>query len=143
MLTVRACPGGGLPMQRGASMTTSEHIDIGGEALGGVSSMEDDDEGDVPEGLVRLELEAPEIEEALAAEAIEVEAAQDIDVPDELLPEEVVEALVAERQPRWVPPSGQVRAGDGSVCLRMPRLVPPSCQARACANRGQVYLRMP
>jgi hypothetical protein len=90
--------GGGAPMQRGASLATTQHVDPAA-----VAAMEESgDEDDVPEGAVRFELEAGDIEAALAEDGLEVEAREDVDVPDALLPDEVVEALVAERRPRFV-----------------------------------------
>ena len=47
---------------------------------------------------------AAEIEEALAEAGLEVEAQPEVDVPPALLPDELVATMVAERQPRFVPP---------------------------------------
>ncbi|KAL4457809.1 hypothetical protein ABPG75_012674 [Micractinium tetrahymenae] len=100
--------GGGAPMQRGASLATTQHVDPAA-----VAAMEESgDEDDVPEGAVRFELEAADIEAALAEQGIEVEAREDVEVPDALLPDDAVQALVAERQPRFVPVDGASTSGD-------------------------------
>lgn len=73
-LTVHAwCIGGAAPMQRGASMTTSEHIDPS-IAPANLADMEDSDEGDIPEGGVRFDITAEQIAVAIAAESLEVSA---------------------------------------------------------------------
>jgi hypothetical protein len=77
---------------------------------------ESSDEDDVPEGAVRFELDAAEIEVALSEVGMEIEAREDVDVPDALLPEEAVQALVAERQPAFVPIDGSpAAAANGSM----------------------------
>lgn len=58
-------------MQRGASMTTSEHIDPS-IAPANLADMEDSDQGDIPEGAVRFDISAEEIADAIAAESLEV-----------------------------------------------------------------------
>ena len=58
-------------MQRGASMTTSEHIDPA-IAPATLADMEDPDKADIPEGAVRFEVTAEQIADALAAESLEV-----------------------------------------------------------------------
>lgn len=63
--------GGAAPMQRGASMTTSEHIDPS-IAPANLDDMEDSDQGDIPEGVVRFDITAEEIADAIAAESLEV-----------------------------------------------------------------------
>ena len=60
-------------MQRGASMTTSEHIDPS-IAPANLADMEDSDEGDIPEGGVRFDITAEQIAAAIAAESLEVRA---------------------------------------------------------------------
>lgn len=94
--------GAAAPMPRGASMATTQHVD---PAL--VAAMEESGEDDEPpEGAVRFELDAAAIEEALAEDGLEVEALADVDVPDALVSPEDAEALLAERQPRFVPLDG-------------------------------------
>lgn len=110
--------GSGLPMARGASMTTDMHFDktpppdaaAVAEALGGEDS-DADAAGEVPEGLVRFELTAEEIEAALAEPSLEVEAPEDIDVPDALVPPERVAELLASRKPHFVPVPGREAEG--------------------------------
>jgi hypothetical protein len=94
--------GGAAPLQRGASLATTQHVDPAA-----VAAMEESGgEEEVPEGAVRFELDAAAIEAALAESGLEVEAREDVDVPLALLPDEAVEALVAERQPRFVQVEG-------------------------------------
>ena len=108
--------GSGLPMARGASMTTDMHFDKTPDAasvadsLGGEES-DADAAGEVPEGLVRFELTAEEIEAALAEPSLEVEAPEDIDVPDALVPPERVAELLALRKPHFVPVPGREAEG--------------------------------
>ena len=64
-------PGGGLPLQRGASMTTDKHVDPAAAVPTG-DGEEDSNLQDVPEGAVRFELDRGEIEEALAAPSMQV-----------------------------------------------------------------------
>ena len=104
----------GAPMARGASMATDMHVSGTPPALDDDS----DGDGDVPEGAVRFELGAEEIEAALKAPSLEVEAPDDIDVPDSLLPEERVAELLAERVPAFVPLPG--READGATPLPDP-----------------------
>lgn len=108
--------GSGLPMARGASMTTDMHFDKApdaaavADALGGEES-DADAAGEVPEGLVRFELTAEEIEAALAEPSLEVEAPEDIDVPDALVPPERVAELLASQKPHFVPVPGRESEG--------------------------------
>ena len=60
-----------MPMQRGASLTTSEHIDPA-VAPAQVADLEDPDSADIPEGAVRFNVTAEEIAEAIAEESLEV-----------------------------------------------------------------------
>ena len=112
--------GGGLPMQRGASMTTDMHFDKAppvadaaavAAALGSGEDSDADAAGEAPEGLVRFELTAEEIEAALAEPSLEVEAPEDIDVPDALVPPERVAELLASRRPHFVPVPGREAEG--------------------------------
>lgn len=52
-------------------MTTSEHIDPS-IAPANLADMEDSDQGDIPEGVVRFDITAEEIADAIAAESLEV-----------------------------------------------------------------------
>ena len=63
--------GGGLPLQRGSSMTTDKHVDPAAAVPTG-DEEEDSNLQDVPEGAVRFELEPADIEEALAAPSMQV-----------------------------------------------------------------------
>lgn len=118
--------GGAAPMQRGASLATTQHVDPAAVIAVDDSS----DEDDVPEGAVRFELDAAAIEEALAEDGVEIEARADVDVPDHLLPDEAVQQLVAERQPHFV-------AADGSP-------LPPAAAGAASTpgHNGVVQLRL-
>ena len=105
-------------MARGASMTTDMHFEKApdaaavAEALEGAGEESDADAaGEVPEGLVRFELTAEEIEAALAEPSLEVEAPEDIDVPDALVPPERVAELLAARKPHFVPVPGREAEG--------------------------------
>ena len=66
-----ALAGGGLPLQRGASMTTDKHVDPAAPVPAG-DEVEDSNLQDVPEGAVRFDLEPADIEEALAAPSMQV-----------------------------------------------------------------------
>lgn len=100
--------GGGAPLQRGAHIATMEHVDVSGTGSDIASSLDEDSDGDIPEGAVRFELEAEQIAEALAEAGEEVERAADVEVPESLLPAAELEVLLAERQPRFVPVDGEV-----------------------------------
>ncbi|CAL8466878.1 g6414 [Coccomyxa elongata] len=93
--------GGGLPMTRGASMTTDKHVDPAAPVV--VADEEDSNLTDVPEGTVRFELDPEEIAQELAAPSLQVDPPEDIEVPQSLLPPDLVEQLVAERNPHFVP----------------------------------------
>lgn len=56
----------------------------------------------VPEGAVRFELQAEDIAAAIAEASGEIAAAEDIPVPDALLPDDQVEALLAQGPPSYV-----------------------------------------
>ena len=58
-------------MQRGASLTTSEHIDPASPPAQ-LAEMEDPDSADIPEGAVRFNITAEDIAAALAEDSIEV-----------------------------------------------------------------------
>ena len=63
--------GGGMPIQRGASLTTNEHIDPASPPAQ-LAEMEDPDKTDVPEGAVPFNVSAEEIADAIAEESGEV-----------------------------------------------------------------------
>ena len=65
--------GGGMPMQRGASLTTSEHIDPASPPAQ-LADMEDPNNADIPEGAIRFNVTAEDIASALAEDSIEVVA---------------------------------------------------------------------
>lgn len=68
----QACfAGSGVPMQRGASLTTSEHIDPASPPAQ-LADMEDPDSADIPEGAVRFNVTAEDIASAIAEESLEV-----------------------------------------------------------------------
>ena len=58
-------------MQRGASLTTSEHIDPASPPPQ-LAEMEDPDSADIPVGAVRFNVTAEEIAAAIAEESLEV-----------------------------------------------------------------------
>ena len=58
-------------MQRGASLTTSEHIDPASPPAQ-LADMEDPDSADIPEGAVRFNVTAEDIACALSEESLEV-----------------------------------------------------------------------
>lgn len=58
-------------MQRGASLTTSEHIDPASPPAQ-LADMEDPDNADIPEGAVRFNVTAEDIASAIAEESLEV-----------------------------------------------------------------------
>ncbi len=62
--------GGGIPMARGASMTTDKHVDPAAPVQ--IAGDEDADLQDVPEGNVSFELDPDEIADALAAPSLQV-----------------------------------------------------------------------
>jgi predicted Zn-dependent peptidase len=102
--------GSAAPMQRGASMATTQHVDPAS-----VSTIEDSGEDDEPpEGAVRFELDAAAIEDALSEVGLEVEALPDVDVPDALISPEDSEVLLQERKPQFVPLDGPNGTGDVS-----------------------------
>ena len=70
-LKLVAFAGSGIPMQRGASLTTSEHIDPAAPPAQ-LADMEDPDSADIPEGAVRFNVTAEDIASAIAEESLEV-----------------------------------------------------------------------
>lgn len=92
--------GAAAPMPRGASMATTQHVDPAAAAAAAMEDSGDDEEP--PEGVVRFELDAAAIEDALSEDGLEVEALADVDVPDALLSDEQVAELVDRRKPRFV-----------------------------------------
>eukprot|EP00873_Tetraselmis_striata_P020838 jgi/Tetstr1/441102/TSEL_029370.t1 len=98
--------GGGMPIARGASLTTSEHVEVSG-SIDPVEteddSMEDDARQDVPEGAVPFEITAEDIQAVLMEESLEVEPMAEIDVPEHLVAPEELDALIAQHQPAFVP----------------------------------------
>ncbi len=60
-------------MQRGASLTASEHIDPASPPAQ-LAEMEDPDNADIPEGAIRFNVTAEDIAAALAEDSIEVVA---------------------------------------------------------------------
>ncbi|KFM27169.1 putative zinc protease PqqL [Auxenochlorella protothecoides] len=84
--------GGGVPLARGASLATTQH--------------------EPPEGAVRFRLSGEEIAAALAeAGGADVAPLPEVDVPEHLVPEDVLAALLEERRPAWVevPGAGSAR----------------------------------
>lgn len=96
--------GGGMPMQRGASMTTGEHVEVSGslDTVEGSGDLEDNPD-DIPEDAVKFEITAEDIQAVLKEESLEVEPMEEIDVPDHLVAPEELDELIATYQPAFVP----------------------------------------
>uniref|UniRef100_A0A061SA19 Insulinase (Peptidase family m16) family protein isoform 2 n=1 Tax=Tetraselmis sp. GSL018 TaxID=582737 RepID=A0A061SA19_9CHLO len=105
--------GGGMPLTRGASLTTTEHVDVSAN-IDSVSSDEDEDPDaeEVPEGAVRFDITAEDIQQALMEDSVEVEAMEEIDVPDHLVPEEELQRLMLDLRPTFVPLEGPGATGE-------------------------------
>ncbi|KAL0020811.1 hypothetical protein WJX79_007906 [Trebouxia sp. C0005] len=103
--------GGGMPMQRGASLTTSEHIDPASPPAQ-LADMEDPDNADIPEGAIRFNVTAEDIAAALAEDSIEVEARAEVEVPEHLISAEHLDQLMAEHQPRFLPTATSISKED-------------------------------
>jgi predicted Zn-dependent peptidase len=91
--------GAAAPMQRGASLATTQHVDpsIAAAALDDTASDEEP-----PEGAVRFEIDEAEIREAISEKGLEIEALEDVDVPDSLVSDEDAIALVNRLNPAFV-----------------------------------------
>ncbi|CAD7695599.1 unnamed protein product [Ostreobium quekettii] len=99
--------GSGMPMQRGASMATMQHVEV--DTMPDVSAMDDDDDLSdyvVPDGAVRFEITEQEIADALMDTSITVEAGVDVEVPDDLVSEEELATIIDARRPSYVPMPG-------------------------------------
>ena len=57
----------------------------------------------IPEGAVRFDVTAENIRDALAEDSGEIENVDDMDVPEVLITDAQLDALVAERRPQFVP----------------------------------------
>ena len=92
--------GAAAPMQRGASLATTQHVDpsIATAALDDTASDEEP-----PEGAVRFEIDEDEIREAISEKGLEIEALEDVDVPDSLVSDEDAIALMNRLNPAFVP----------------------------------------
>lgn len=115
--------GGGVPLARGASLATTQHVDPAAlratapaaaldAALDPSAADGDADDEEPPEGAVRFRLSGEEIAAALAeAGGADVAPLPEVDVPEHLVPEDVLAALLEERQPAWVevPGAGSAR----------------------------------
>lgn len=101
--------GAAAPMQRGASLATTQHI-MGGEAPPADAMLSsDDDTEDPPEGAVVFKVDAVDIERVLAEDGEEVEALADVDVPEALVPADIATSLVDQRQPKFIEESTDYR----------------------------------
>jgi predicted Zn-dependent peptidase len=92
--------GAAAPMQRGASMATTQHVDPSMAAAALDDSTSDEEP---PEGAVRFEIDENEIRAAISEKGLEIEALEDVDVPDSLVSDDAVMALMDELKPRFVP----------------------------------------
>lgn len=93
--------GAAAPMQRGASLATTQHI-MGGEAPQAGAMLSSDDDNEPPEGAVVFNVDAADIERVLAEVGEEVEALADVDVPDALVPADIATSLVVKYEPEFV-----------------------------------------
>eukprot|EP00798_Chlamydomonas_sp_ICE-L_P027064 gene27064-2297_t len=104
----------GVSVGRGAAaMGAGGHIDAEGLDLEALEKeMAQLDEFDVPEGAIRFNISADEIAEALADPTFETEAPSDVELPENLMTQEEVEALVVERNPHYIPIEGDLSSFD-------------------------------
>ena len=89
----------------------------------------------IPEGAVRFELSPEEVAEAIAEASGEIAPAEDIPVPEALLPDEDLEVLIVQQQPAYV-------ALDGNPDVRLlisfllipfpPPLAPAGFKSQQC-----------
>ena len=91
----------------------------------------------IPEGAVRFELSPEEVAEAIAEASGEIAPAEDIPVPEALLPDEDLEVLIVQQQPVYV-------ALDGNPDVRPLISLPPSrsCRFHEPAGLGIISLFM-
>ena len=91
--------GAAAPMQRGASLATTQHVDpsLAAAALDDTASDEEP-----PEGAIRFEIDEAEIREAISEKGLEIEALEDVDVPDSLVSDEDALALMNRLNPTFV-----------------------------------------
>ena len=104
--------GGAAPMGRGASLATTQHVDPAATSM----NADDDssEEGKPPEGAVRFELTADDIEQALKEEGFDVEPLPDVDVPEALVPDHKAAELIEARKPHFVSLTGENNINDAS-----------------------------
>ncbi|KAG2437818.1 hypothetical protein HXX76_005438 [Chlamydomonas incerta] len=143
---------------RGGSLGAAGHLDadaIDLEALEAQSAQAE--EFEVPEGAVKFDPSPAEIAAALSDPNLDCSAAEDVELPERLISEEQVEALVAERRPQYVavvpegdafpppdPHSGivQRRLSNGiAINYRYTDNEPRSGLLRLIANGGRIAER--
>lgn len=92
--------GAAAPMQRGASMATTQHVD---PAIAAASLEDSTSDEEPPEGAVHFEIDENDIREAISEKGLEIEALEDVDVPDSLVSDEDARALMEQLKPAFVP----------------------------------------
>jgi len=121
--------GGGGGMARGGGVSTGQHIDAATIDALDVDSVVDplgddnqDEWGPAPDGAVKFDLTAEQIQDVLARDLGHIEAKEDIDVPDSLVDQDYIDELLAERKPQFVPvkPGGiaDPRSDEHGITLR-------------------------
>ena len=83
-------------------MTTMQHIDPDAVPVA-AGGEEEDTDSLIPEGAIKFELAAEQIEEAIRARDVQVEAVKDVEVPDQMVSDERIHELMVERRPEFVP----------------------------------------
>lgn len=92
--------GAAAPMQRGASMATTQHVD---PSLAATALEDSTSDEEPPDGAVRFEIDEDDIRAAISEKGLEIEALEDVDVPDSLVPDEDVMKLMQELKPDFIP----------------------------------------
>ncbi|KAG2497394.1 hypothetical protein HYH03_004550 [Edaphochlamys debaryana] len=144
---------------RGGSLGAAGHLDADQIDLEQLEKQSQQalEEFEVPEGAVKFDPSPAEIAGALADTSLDCSAAEDVELPDRLISEEQLEALVAERQPAYVDvvpgsgeafpphdPSGivQRRLSNGiAINYRYTDNEPRSGLLRLIANGGRIAER--
>jgi len=103
----------GVAQNRGSSVGTIDHEELakivaeGGDTE--VPAMDESGLGDVdiPDDAIEFSLAKEEIADAIADRSMPLEPVQDFEVPDNLVIDAVLDEMVAEHKPRFVPVEGQ------------------------------------
>lgn len=103
--------GSGALQGRGASLTTMQHVEVNDAILDSTSDpLEDATNALIPEGSIKFELSAEDIESAIRAEGLEVNAVEDVDVPDQMISDAELAAMLQKHEPHFVPVRGATEA---------------------------------